>query len=172
MKTRMRVKKFLAMVVVLGMVASIWSSWGARPAQAFVIVGGKTGLFGVTQGQKVRISTVNVDHNRGGIVPCVGIFGLAGNELARNEGMALMKGQGTFFDFDASMLGLRSGERAQLRVEVELEPTPDADGRTRRIQPDEAIVTVEVYDNASGKTMFVIPATLKGFNPQPEPPRE
>ena len=172
MKTPIRAKKFLSLAVALGMVASICTSWGAIPAQALIIIGTKTGLFGVTQGQKVRISTVNVDHNRGGIAPCVGIFGLAGNELARNEGMPLMRGQGTFFDFDASMLGLRAGERAQLRVEVELEPTPDADGRTRRIQPDEVIVTVEVYDNASGKTMFVIPATLKGFNPQPEPPLE
>ena len=91
-------------------------------------------------------------------------------------GAPVQPGQGTFFDFDASRLGLRPGQRAQVRVEVELSQPPDPVQPPDPGQPpdpdlpDDAIVTVEVFDNDTGKTMFVMPVVLKGFNPQPEPP--
>ena len=183
MKTRNRTKKFLASLVALGMVASIWTSWGARPAQAARPIVGKTGLFGITEGQTVRVSILNAQA-RGGIVPETGIFNMGGNEIARRESSApLSQGQGTFFDFDAGSLGLRAGQRAQILVRVVLEQPPDPcqppdPGQPPDpcqppdpARPGDAMVTVEVFDNASGKTMFVIPATLEGFNPQPEPPR-
>jgi hypothetical protein len=166
MKTLNRSKKLLAMTLALSVLAAVCAIWGARPAQAIIITGGKTGLFGIAVGQKVRISTVNLAQTRGGIVPCFGIFDMAGNKIAGHEmGTPLMVGQGTFFDWDASLLGLREGQRAQIRVEVELEPAPGATGRIARIQPDDAIVTVEVFDNDTGKTTFTIPLTLSGFNP-------
>jgi hypothetical protein len=171
MKTRNRSKKLLTMTLALSVLAAVCAVWGARPAQAIVIVGGKTGLFGIAVGQKVRISTVNVAQTRGIINPCVAVLDMAGNVIAEYEaGAPLSAGQGTFFDFDAGLLALRAGQRAQIRVEVELEPAPGATGRDARIQPDDAIVTVEVFDNDTGKTMFTMPVTLKGFNPQPEPP--
>ena len=82
--------------------------------------------------------------------------------------MPLTVGHGAYFDFDATSFVTRAGERAQLRVEVELEQPPDP--ASPRGQADDVLITVEVFDNVSGKTMFVVPATLKGFNPQPEPP--
>lgn len=99
------------------------------------------------------------------------VFDISGNMLAEHDATTpIMVGQGTFFDFDPASLGIRGADRAQLRVEVELEPTPGTDGRTESLRPEDVLVTVEVFDNASGKTMFVIPATVKGFNTQPEPP--
>jgi hypothetical protein len=166
MKTRNRTTKLLAITLALGVLAAVCAIWGARPAQAIIITGGKTGLFGITGGQTVRISTVNLAQNRGGIVPCFGVFDIAGNKIAGHEmGAPLPVGQGTFFDWDASGLGLRQRQRAQIRVEVELEPAPGATGRMARIQPGDAIVTVEVFDNETGKTTFTIPLTLSGFNP-------
>lgn len=162
---------------------------GATRVEAIVVVDSKTGLFGLTAGQTVRINVLNTGAGRvGGIVPCFGVFDMAGTLLAEFEaGAPVPPGQGTFFDFDASRLGLRAGQRAQVRVEVELvgsnppgdttppdpnqppDPTQPPDPN-RRIRPDDAIVTVEVFDNDTGKTMFVLPVVLKGFNPQPEPP--
>jgi hypothetical protein len=142
---------------------------GATRAEAIVIIGGKTGSFGLAAGQTARISVLHTGAGRvGGITPCVGVFDLAGTRLAELEADApVLPGQGVFLDFDAGRLGLRAGQRAQLRVEVEVNPTPD-DGR--RLRADDAIVTLEVFDNESGKTTFVLPVVLKGFNPQPEPP--
>jgi hypothetical protein len=173
-------RDFFTTVAIIGALAMVCVLWGAKPTQAIILAdGGKTGLFGVTSDQTVRVSILNSALTKGGIVPCAGIFDINGNRLARFEGtMPLMVGHGTYFDFDATSLELRAGERAQLRVEVELEPSPDDghsirtpdDGRSNHMKPDDIVVTVEVFDNVSGKTMFTVPATIKGFNPQPEPP--
>jgi hypothetical protein len=56
----------------------------------------------------------------------------------------------------------------QLRVKMEYLPTPD-DCRAQSLRPDDVMVRVEVFDNATPK-QFIVPATTKGFNPQPEPP--
>jgi hypothetical protein len=168
MKTRNRTTKLLAMSLALVVLAA---AWGAGPAQAIIVVDSRTGLFGVAAGQKVRTSFVNLAQTRGGIQPCVKVFDINGNVIAEHEmGAPVPAGQGTFFDFDAGQLGLRPGERAQIRVEAEIEPAPDASGREARIRPEDVLVTVEVFDNDTGKTTFTPPLTLKGFNPQPEPP--
>jgi hypothetical protein len=153
------------------MLLAVCAIWGARPAEATIIINGKTGLFGVAEGQTVRVSIVNLAYTKGGIIPCVGIFDLNGNEIARHEsGTPLRVGQGMFFDFDAASFGLRAGQRAQIRVVAEISPTPDDNRGSPTPDDSDVAVTVEVFDNTSGKTMFVVPATLKGFNPQPEPP--
>ena len=179
MKTRNRPTKLLATSLALVVLSAVW---GARPARAIIIIGTKTGLFGVAAGQKVRTSFVNLAQKRVGIVPCTKVFDIDGNMIAEHEGMPLQAGQGAFFDFDAGRLGLRPGERAQIRVEVVLEqppdPTqppdpaqpPDPTGPRDRIRPDAAAVTVEVFDSDTGKTTLTLNAALKGFNPQPEPP--
>jgi hypothetical protein len=150
---------------------------GATRAEAIVIVGGKTGTFGLAAGQTARISVLHAGAARvGGVIPCVGVFDMAGTQLAELEGDTPVRpGQGAFFDFDAGRLGLHAGERAQLRVEVELSQPPDPTqppdpARERRLRAEDAIVTLEVFDNETGKTTFVLPVVLKGFNPQPEPP--
>jgi hypothetical protein len=172
MKTRKRIKKTIGLTVAFSLVIAVACIWIVTPVQAIIIIGTKTGLFGVTQGQKVRVSILNSAYTKGGVIPCVGIFDINGNEIAHYEGtMPLTVGRGGYFDFDADSLLLRGSERAQIRVEVELEaPTPD-DGRAGRLKPDEFEITVEVFDGDSGKTMFTVPAVLKGFNPQPEPPQ-
>lgn len=87
---------------------------GATRVEAIVIIGGKTGLFGLTAGQTARISVLNTGAGRvGGITPCVHVFDMNGTLLAEFEaGAPVPPGQGTFFDFDASRLGLRAGQRA------------------------------------------------------------
>ena len=168
----------------------------ATPASAIIIVNGKTGLFGVTGSQTIRVSVLNAS-DKGGINPCVGVFDLSGRMLVEIEAMPLRPGEGTFVDFDAATLGLRDGQRMQVRVGVELVGPPDDDrvgtgppdddrlavpppddscpgipppDDGRRVQPDDAILTLEVFDTATGRTAFTMPWVLVGFNPQPEPP--
>jgi hypothetical protein len=148
-------------------VVTIWAGLGARSAQAIIIIGTKTGLFGLTAGQTIRISVLNAAHTRVGIQPCVGIINMDGNVIAEFEASTpLREGQGAFFDFDARSLGLREGQRMQVRAEVELNQPPDPG----RVQPNDVILTLEVFDNTTGKTAFTMPWVLVGFNPQPEPP--
>jgi hypothetical protein len=130
------------------------------PLSAIVVVDSKTGLFGVTSDQTIRVSVLNAG-TRGGIVPCTKVFDITGALLAEADGRVLEPGEGMFVDFDAAALGLRDGVRTQLRIEVEFETPPD---------PNRPILTLEVIDNDSGRTAFVVPWVWKGFNRQPEPP--
>jgi hypothetical protein len=138
----------------------------AAPARAIVVVDSKTGLFGVTGGQTIRVSLWNAG-NRGGIIPCTRVFDLSGALLAEIEGTPTGPGEGTFVDVNAADFGLREGERMQVRVEVELSPPPNDN---RRVRTSDGILTLEVFDAATGRTAFTMPWVLKGFNPQPEPP--
>jgi hypothetical protein len=159
-------------VVLLAAVAIAANAW------AIVITGGETGLFGVTAGQTIRVSVVNAS-DKGGIVPCVGVFDLSGNRLAEVDAMPLRPGEGTFVDFNAAAFGLREGQRMQVRVAVELEgqgpaddgsPPPDPDDN-RSARASDAILTLEIFDTDTGETAFTMPWVLAGFNPQPEPPK-
>jgi hypothetical protein len=139
----------------------------AAPARAIVVVDSKTGLFGVTGGQTIRVSLWNAG-NRGGIVPCTHVLDLSGNLLVEIEGAPTGPGEGTFVDIDPSGLGVREGERMQVRVEVELTPPDPNDDR--KVRRNDGVLTLEVFDTATGRTAFTMPWVLKGFNPQPEPP--
>lgn len=148
----------------------------AAPAWAIIIINNKTGLFGVTGGQTIRVSVLNAS-DRGSIQPCTKVFDMSGTMLAEVEGMPLRPGEGTFVDFNAADFGLREGQRMQVRVELEAQPPDQAQppdplhppdpGLTR---PDDVILTLEVFDTETGKTVFTMPWVQVGFNPQPEPP--
>lgn len=120
------------------------------------------GLFGITGGQTIRVSVLHAG-DKGGINPCTKVFDMSGNLLAEADtDTPLRPGQGTFADFDAAAFGLREGERKQVRVEVELEGSNPPDD-SRPVRAGDAILTLEVFDNATGKTVFTMP-----FQP-PEP---
>lgn len=147
----------------------------AAPAWAIIVVDGKTGLFGVTGDQTIRVSVLNAGA-RGGILPCVRLFDLSGRLLAEMDGAMIRNGEGTFVDFDAAQFRLAPGQRLQVRVEVALEQPPDPALPPDPTQPpdparpDDVILTLEVYDTATGRTEFTMPWVLKGFNRQSEPP--
>lgn len=140
----------------------------ALPASAIIVINGYTGLFGITSEQTIRVSVLNLDV-ASGIVPCTKVFDLSGRLLAQMDATAaLRRGEGTYLDFDAAALRLATGERAQVRVELSF---PSQDGRRAvRVDADDVILSLEVFDTLTGKTGFTTPLELKGFNPQPEPP--
>jgi hypothetical protein len=174
----MRHRKALLAILLAAVVAM------SVPAWAIIVIDSKTGLFGVTGGQTIRVSVLNAG-DKGAILPCTKVFDMSGNLLAEAEGMPVRPGQGTFVDFNAAALGVRVGQRLQVRAEVELLPPPEDnlpppdDGQPPdpaqppdplRVRAGNVILTLEVFNTATGETAFTMPWVTKGFNPQPEPP--
>jgi hypothetical protein len=233
MTRRQLVTSVLATFLVVLFSGSL--AWAGIEPQPF-----RTGLFGVTAGQSVRISVLNAEGARGVINPCFRIRDAAGKLLFETEGGSLQAGIGTFADFvpvpedgappptGAPAPGVPLAplaSRIQLRVEVAIawqpvpedgrlacvpvpddgrpacgpvpddgrpactpvpddgrpacapvpddgqpacEPVPD-DGRLCRVLPN-VIPTLEVFDTATGRTVYTMPFAKVAFNPQPEPP--
>jgi hypothetical protein len=166
--------RFVATIVLAAVV-------GATQVSASIIVNTKTGLFGLTAGQTARINIVNAQA-KGGVVPCVGVFDMDGRQLAEFVAdRPLAPGEGMSFDFNADTLGLRGSERMQVRAEVRLQPPDPAQPPDPTQPPDPgqppdpahrrraALITLEVFDNASGKTMFLVPFQPPDPQTPPDP---
>jgi hypothetical protein len=140
-KTRIRTTTLLAMTVVLAVIAAIWSVWGATPAKAIIIIGSKTGMFTLAQGEAARIHVVNTGGERGGIIPCSKVVDGDGNTLAEFRGRLLAAGEADSFLFHPP------DPLPPLAVRVEL----TVEGTSGRERPA-FIPTCEVFDTATGKT--------------------
>jgi hypothetical protein len=142
------------------------------------------GLIGLTAGQAVRLSVVNTimpndaNYPPGPTRVVLNFRGVNG-ELIRNRNgevvrktVDLERGQSTFLDlnYDEFPPGpTRLQVRAVVTVQVPPGP-PDSNA----IPYDSAVPTIEIINNANGKTqhaVFTHPAVIRGFNPQPDPPR-
>jgi hypothetical protein len=130
------------------------------------------GLFGVAAGQAIRVSVVNAG---GTINPCftppllvpeIRIRDVSGKPVFESKGRLLQEEEGMFLDvaFPPDPIRRLYPPRAQVRAEVVLE----LDTATKRC--NDIVLTLEVFDTATGRTAFTMPFTAVGFNPQPEPP--
>ena len=153
------------------------------------------GSVGITQGQTARLNVTNIST---AVCPCQRVVltfrGSSGQLLQNQQGevirrsVELQPGESTFLDVDYDALPpgptLPPGpSRLQLRAGITfLPPSPIDDSQVRlhlnerQVPPpmiDTVISTVEVINNADSRTQFVVtnPAVLRGFNPQPDPPR-
>lgn len=141
------------------------------------------GTIGITSGQTIRVSVTNtILPNDSGLPPgptrVVMAFRYLNGNLVRNRsGEAIRKtvdvdrGDSVFIDLDYDQLP-PGPVRVQVRPIVTVQippPTPD----TNAIPYDSAVPSIEVINNANGRTQFSVfthPAVLRGFNPQPDPP--
>ena len=140
MKTRIRTTAFLAIAVAV--LAIIWAGWGARSAQAIIIINSKTGLFTLTRDQSVRVHVVNTGEERGIIIINGRVLDDEGNTVAEFSGRRVFPAQADSFEF---MPQLEQGELLQkVRVELMVE------GASRKGVT--FIPTLEVFDTATGKT--------------------
>lgn len=119
--------------------------------------------FGLSAGQTARLSVLNT--GRRAIMFHWGFLDSQGNVLARSRGPALLPAvQMTFVDLNADELNVmidRFG-RIQMRAVVWAKIDPS----NPNLQ-----ASIEIFDNATGKTTAFVPAVQKvGFNPQPDPP--
>jgi hypothetical protein len=150
----------------------------------------RTGLFGITPGQAVRVSVLNAGNEGGTINPCfnpalagfvVKLSSPAGRVLFESPHKALPVGRGAFADFTPLPEdGATRNRRAQVGADVaiELQPIPEGgrctDDAVARRQAWRLLrnvhLTLEVFDVGTGQTAFTIPFSEVMFNPQPEPP--
>jgi hypothetical protein len=146
------------------------------------------GMVGITSGQTVRVSVANTimpsDENwpPGPTRVVLTFRSLSGNLIRNRSGEIIRKavdlerGDSTFLDADFGALPPPVNDRLQLRAVIVAIPPPVGD--TNQTPPpinDRIASTVEVINNANGRTQFAVfthPAVLRGFNPQPDPPIE
>ena len=166
----------------IGLLLAVPRAWAGVQPTPF-----RTGLFGITTGQAVRVSVFNAGNEGGTVNPCfnpdlagfvVTISRPAGRVLFESHHKTLLQGVGTFSDFtpDGGLRERRSQMRAQ--VAIALIPTPEdgrcADDAVARRQARRVLrnvhLTLEVFDVATGQTAFTLPFSEVMFNPQPEPP--
>jgi hypothetical protein len=184
-------RPFARSVLITSLVAllSVPPAWAGINPQPF-----RTGLFGVTAGQTVRVSVLNAGDDElanpcfqmGGLV--VTMTGAAGRVLFQSKHTALLPGTGAFADFtpddDAGQTrapgAVARVRRIQMGAEVAIDLLPISGAarcandavakRQARRLLRQVHLTLEVFETATGRTGFTLPFSAVMFNPQPEPP--
>jgi hypothetical protein len=179
----------LSIAIALIALAATATIWGVRrvranpppdPERTF-------GMVGITHGQTMRLNVVDLtpppdpDKNRVPPDPCrvlLSFRNAAGQPFTNNDGqpirrvVELQPGESAFLDLNADMFAPPSTNadvvpgpaRLQLRPVMRVlanPPEPD-----KQSPPDPCRATMEVFDNASGRTSI-----FSGFQPPPDPDR-
>jgi len=141
-------------------------------------------MVGITAGQTVRVSVANtIMPNDSGWPPgptrVVMSFRGMNGQLIRNRGgevirraVDLERGDSAFLDADYDTFP-PGPTRAQVRAVIVAWPPGPTDEETPPPIGDSIAATVDVINNANGRSAFVMftsPAVAHGFNPQPDPP--
>jgi hypothetical protein len=147
-KTR---SKLTALTVILSVSGIIWVTWGAGLVPAIQDSEDMPSPFGLARGQTARLNIWNP--GKSAVVgPEYRFVDSAGRTLAQSEDRFVVQpGQFISFDLDGDSLPVsRDGfGRTQLRAVVTALGGPDT-----RLH-----ISVEVFDNDTGKTTFVIGPT-------------
>lgn len=115
----------------------------------------RTGMFGITQNQTARLSLANADD--GSFVPCIRVelsFVDSEGKILSQKVYDVEAGKSAFLDLRGDEIVRRSSSRSQIRAVFRFVGTPD----TRLYM---WLPTVEVFDNESGETRFVLSAEQK-----------
>src|SRR5262245_11771404 len=164
MKKAKTTTKLFAMVITLITAATIWFALGVRRTQAIQDSEDFPSPIGITFGQTARLNVLNSGENRGIIID-YRFLDSQGRTLAKSpERQLIPPTQMRSFDLNADDLNAprdRFG-RIQILAVVSTLGGPD----TKNLH-----ASLEVFDNATGKTTAIFPTeTIRGFNPQPDPP--
>jgi len=118
------------------------------------------GPVGITAGQTLRVTFLNVSGNPLEIVPC--IFDSEGAHLKEGETMTIAPGQMRSFEISWSEA---AGGRTETRIQMR------GAAHVARRNAKHLVIAGEVVEDATGKSsLYVAPGTSKGFDPQPDPP--
>lgn len=143
------------------------------------------GMVAITSGQTLRVTVANTimpaDPNLppGPIRVVISFRYSNGNQVRDSKtGEVIRKvvdierGDATFLDVDYDHLP-PGPTRVGIRPIVFVQPPQITEAGQNAIPPDGTVPTVEVINNANGRTQFAVfthPAVVHGFNPQPDPP--
>jgi len=186
MNTRNILTKVSLAIAITSLLAT-GAIWEVRLVRAFnpqPDPPGKFGMVGITRGQTLRVNVVNLVTLSDGQLPpdpcrvVLSFRNAQGQPFRNSDGqiirrtVELQAGDSAFLDLNGDMFGGPSTNadtallRVQLRpfVRVLVSPPPEPD---RQVPPDPCRATMEVFDNASGRTTLF----AAGFTAPPEPER-
>lgn len=164
MKTRSGRTKLIATALTIVAFAAILTIWNARRVDALAEDHNHQFVVGLTSGQTARLSALNSGEEIGIIVDYK-CFDSLGRILAQSpERRLIPPGQMRSFDLNADELNVTRDRFGRIQMRAVVAPLGGPD--TKNLH-----ASLEVFDNATGKTTVFIPAAvIKGFNPQPDPP--
>jgi hypothetical protein len=120
------------------------------------------GPVGIVAGQTLRVTILNVGRNPVEVDPCY----FDGNGAHLKEGATITLAPGQMRSLEISWseaVGGRTETRVQMRGAVHLD----------RRNAKHLVMAGEVVEDASGRSsLYVPPGTSRGFDPQPDPPRQ
>jgi len=141
--------RLISLVVVLVVVAGVWSVWGVEKAEAIIVIC-KTPLFGITRGETARSYVVNFgDEN--GVIAIIRYLDIAGNVLAESGELRVAIGQGTFFEMNGDDLNFGNAQRIPVRVEISIN-----DPNLKKFPKDVDVSSVEIFESSSGRTLSIV----------------
>ena len=159
MKTQSTRTQLIALVIAIVALAAIWSERPASRVLAIEDSEEKPSPMGVAFGQTLYLNVANT--GAGDAIPVVMmILDDDGNPLAGARRLVL-PGHTESLALNRDVIPGRAGSRVLTRAVVNSLGGPD----TRNL-----VVSEEVVDNETQRTMILHPGISKGFNPQPDPP--
>ena len=166
MKTAKTTTKLFATAIALVTVAAIWITSGARQTQA---VQGSEDLLpyieqiGIVSGQTARLNVINSGETSG-IVINWRFLDNQGRILAQSrEPQLIPPGQMRSFDLNADEVNTTMDRFGRVQVIAIIRTLGGPDTKDLH-------TSLEVFDNATGKTtVFVSPTFVGGVNPPPDP---
>src|SRR5262245_41622836 len=161
MKTAKTTMKLFATAIALVTAVAIWSAWGARQAQAVQDSEEVLSSIGITSGQTARLNVLNSGEERG-IVIDWRFFDGQGRVLAQSpERQLIPPGQMRSFDLNADEVNATRDRFGRVQVIAIIRALGGPDTKEKK----NLHTSLEIFDNATGKTtVFVPPALIKGFN--------
>jgi hypothetical protein len=136
-----------------------------------------TGLLTLVAGQNARLNVVRVDEveGDGSVRPCrveLMFFDAVGRQVGETRKASLKPGQSVTIVADGSVRTEQVAVAADGSVRLRGMVRALAGDGSVRPGKCSLVPTFEVFDGITGGTLFVHPASARGFNPQPDPPRE
>ena len=143
------------------------------------------GMTGLTAGETLRINVANPElPNPTGTPPdpCrveLAFLDSSGNPLLPAVQFTLQAGQSTHYDLNGDKLVPPPGTTVPVQLRTEVRPVvlvlPNPTATIAALPPSPCVSSIEILDNASGKTLVASgpqnPGARVGFNPQPDPPK-
>ena len=149
MKTR---NTALILAVLTALSATFSTALGVAHAAQRESFSRSFGMVGITHGQTARLNVVNLEDSE--FVPCVRVelsFVDGNGQTLLRSTHEVERGKAAFLDLNGNQLMGRFGARLQVRAVARFVGTPD----TR--DADDCLLTLEVIDNATGRTSFINP---------------
>jgi len=158
-KIRNAQMKLVGLAICLIAITAIWTAWPPQMVFAFQDSEEKPSPLGVAFGQTLYLNVANTGNENAVPVEMMRVDE-EGNPLARARRL-VRAGHSESLALNRDDVPGRAGSRVLTRAVVNSLGGPD----TRSL-----VVSEEVVNNETQRTMILHPGISKGFNPQPDPP--